>query len=41
MTATFKYRKSWSNRKYIDTVFDKSGIKPSWKFRYGWEMVGA
>jgi hypothetical protein len=40
-TVTFKYRKSWSNRRYIDTVFDKTGIKPSWDFRYGWERVGA
>jgi hypothetical protein len=41
ITATFKYRRSWSNKKYIDTVFDKSNIKPSWEFRYGWEYIGA
>lgn len=40
-TVTYKYRKSWSNRKYIDNTFDKSGISPAWDFRYGWEWVGA
>lgn len=38
-TATFKYRKSWSMRKYIDHVFNNSNINPSWQFRYGWEYV--
>lgn len=38
-TVTFKYRKSWSYRKYINTAMEKSGIKPSWEFRYGWEWV--
>ena len=32
--ATFKYRRSWSNRKYIDQVFKQSKIIPSWDFRY-------
>lgn len=38
-TATFKYRKSWSMRKYIDYVFNNSNINPSWEFKYGWEYV--
>ncbi|WP_176474152.1 hypothetical protein [Niallia circulans] len=37
--ATFKYRKSWSMRKYIDYVFNNSNIKPSWEFKYGWEYL--
>ncbi|MEK4907363.1 hypothetical protein [Niallia sp. FSL M8-0099] len=38
-TATFKYRKSWSMRKYIDYAFNNSNIKPSWEFKYGWEYL--
>ena len=38
-TVIFKYRKSWSARKYIDNAFDKTGIKPSWQFKYGWEYT--
>lgn len=38
-TATFKYRKAWSIRKYIGHVFNNSNIKPSWEFKYGWEHL--
>lgn len=38
-TVTFKYRKSWSHRKYIDQAILKTGITPSWEFKYGWEMA--
>ncbi len=37
--TTFKYRKAWSMRKYIDHVFNNSNIKPSWEFKYGWEYI--
>jgi hypothetical protein len=39
ITANMKYRKSWSNKKYIDQIFEKSSISPAWDFRYGWEWV--
>jgi hypothetical protein len=38
-TITYKYRKSWSHRKYIDKSLQDSGINPSWEFKYGWEYV--
>lgn len=41
VTVQFKYRKSWSHKKYIDKAISESGIKSSWNFRYGWEFIGA
>lgn len=38
-TVTFRYRKSWSNKKYIDKAFELYGISPSWDFTYGWEHL--
>jgi hypothetical protein len=35
---TFKHRKSWSHKKYVDKALFESGITPSWNFRYGWEV---
>jgi hypothetical protein len=37
-TITFKRRKSWSHKKYVDKAMSESGITPSWNFRYGWEI---
>jgi hypothetical protein len=37
-TITFKRRKSWSHKKYVDKALSESGITPSWNFRYGWEI---
>lgn len=37
-TITFKRRKSWSHKKYVDKALSESGITPSWNFRYGWEV---
>jgi hypothetical protein len=35
---TFERRKSWSHRKYVDQALEKSGMKPSHDFSYGWEF---
>lgn len=37
-TITFKRRKSWSHKKYVDKALSESGIIPAWNFRYGWEV---
>lgn len=36
--VTFKRRKTWSHKKYVDKALEKSGLNPSYDFRYGWEI---
>ena len=34
----FEKRKSWSHKKYVDKALEQSNVKPSWDFRYSWEI---
>jgi len=38
ITNNFEKRKSWSHKKYVDKALEQSNVKPSWDFRYKWEI---
>ena len=38
ITNNFEKRKSWSHKKYGDKALEQSNVKPSWDFRYKWEI---
>lgn len=33
-----KRRKTWSNKKYVGKALEETGFKPSWDFKYDWEL---
>jgi len=37
-TIQFDRKKSWSHKKYINKAMEQTGVKPSWNFKYGWEI---
>lgn len=38
-TANFKYRKSWSHKKYVDKGLELMSLEPGYFFHYGWDMT--
>lgn len=39
LDVEFEYRKSWSNRKYLEMAFDQTGAKKGSNLSYSWDMT--